>query len=140
MSRDRRMAMSIRRAATVLAVAMVLLLGPIAMASEEYSQLDTLKNHDLKVILLFKDTNLSQVLHAIAASGAFKLTLGKSFSDTKVTIPRTETSLRDALSRLGNENHLAYSVPTAEELVVESAATAEGAVAPAGPADGAGAR
>lgn len=131
--------MSIRRASTVLAVAIVLLLGPIAIASEQYSQLDKLKNHDLKVILAFKDTNLSQVLHAIASSGAFKLTLGKSFHDTMVTVPKAQTSLKEALVRLGNENHLSYSVPTEEELVVESAGSAEGASAPAAPACGAAA-
>jgi len=101
-------------------LAILLLSGGTFIAADDYSELDGLKNHDNEIVVNFKDTDLSRVLGVVAMSGNFKLTLGESFQDTRVSIPEQKTTIKSFLVQLAQEQALQYSVPNAEELIVES--------------------
>ena len=104
---------------TIVLLAILLLSGASFIAAEDYTELDRLKNHDREIIVNYKDTDLSQILKVVAMGGSFKLTLGESFQNTRVSIPEQKTTIKNILVLLAQEWGLQYSVPNAEELIVE---------------------
>ena len=101
-------------------LAVLLLSGACFIAADDYPELDRLRSHDTKVVVNFIDTDLSQVLRVVATAGSFKLTLGESFENGKVSIPEQEATIKTILVQLAQERGLQYSVPNADELMVES--------------------
>ena len=105
---------------TIALLAILLLSGASFIAAGDHAELDQLKNHDIEIVVNFKDADLSQVLRVVAMGGSFKLTLGESFQDTRVSIPEQKTRIKSILVQLAREWGLQYSVPNAEELIVAS--------------------
>ena len=105
---------------TIALLAILLLSGASFIAAGDYTELDRLKNHDMEIVVNYKDTDLSQVLRVVARGGSFKLTLGESFQDTRVSIPKQTTTIKGILVQLAQEWGLEYTVPNAEELIVGS--------------------
>ena len=100
-------------------LAILLLSGGSFIAADDYAELDRLKNHDIEIVVNFKDTDLSGVLKVVAMSGSFKLALGESFQETRVSIAEQKATIKSILVQLAQEHALQYSVPNAEELIVE---------------------
>jgi hypothetical protein len=110
-----------RRTVIALAIGTALILagaGAHALA-EGASPLDHLMNNGRSIVMDFKETPVSEVLKAIAGTGSFKLTLGKGFQDSKVTIPKGERTIKAMLESLAKEKGFVYTVPNPKELVVE---------------------
>jgi len=110
--------------AVVVALSLSLSLGAALAgpAADKHPELDKLKGNDQVVQVYFKQQELGQAFDMLEKMGAITFSYGEGFPSHKKISGKIDGTLKEVLSKLAEEQGLAYEVPKEDTLIIKGAA------------------